>query len=110
MTARRTLRHEMSGNGCAPTHAVQLTLLVRAYCHLCDDMRAALQPLAGRHQAAIVEIDVDADPSLEAAFGERVPVLLLGTTAQGVEICHYALDAAALQTALTRASRSPPLP
>ena len=108
MTARRITRREMSDNGCAPAHGVQLTLLVRAYCHLCDDMRAALQPLAGRHDAVIVEIDVDADPSLEAAFGERVPVLLLGTTAQGVEICHYALDAGALQSALTRDSHSPP--
>ncbi|MGE5103140.1 MAG: glutaredoxin family protein, partial [Betaproteobacteria bacterium] len=37
--------------------AVTLTLLTRAYCHLCDDMRAALAPLARSANATIVEID-----------------------------------------------------
>jgi thioredoxin reductase (NADPH) len=45
---------------------VQLTLLSRAYCHLCDDMREALAPLAIRAGAHVVELDVDADPALEA--------------------------------------------
>ena len=40
------------------------------------------------------EIDVDADPELEARFGERVPVL---TDAQGNELCHYRLDPAVLE-------------
>ena len=44
-----------------------------------------------------VEIDVDADASLEVRYGERVPVL---TDAAGVEICHYRLDEAALQARL----------
>ena len=38
---------------------------------------------------AFEEIDVDADPALEARFGERVPVL---TDADGNELCHYRLD------------------
>ncbi|HEX6795557.1 MAG TPA: glutaredoxin family protein [Casimicrobiaceae bacterium] len=71
----------------APT----LTLLVRAYCHLCDDLRAALAPLAAQVCATIVEIDVDTDPRLEARFGERVPVLLQGGI-DGRELCHYTLD------------------
>jgi thioredoxin reductase (NADPH) len=74
---------------------VRLTLLVRAYCHLCDEMRAAL----AEHAAAIPvdELDVDADPALEARWGDKVPVLL----ADGRELCHYRLDADAL-TALVR--------
>ena len=32
----------------------ELTLLVRAYCHLCDEMRAALQPLADAARRAII--------------------------------------------------------
>ena len=71
--------------------ARQLTLLVRAYCHLCDDMRAALAPIAAKAGAMIVEVDVDADPLLEATFGERVPVLLQGGV-DGQELCHYTLD------------------
>ena len=39
------------------------------------------------------EIDVDADPDLEARFGERVPVL---TDREGNELCHYRLDPGAL--------------
>lgn len=77
-----------------------LTLLVRAYCHLCDDMRAALDPIVRRANATLVEIDVDADPALEAAFGERVPVLLLGGVDGGRELCHFTLDAERVVLAL----------
>ena len=86
------------------TAAPQLTLLVRAYCHLCDDLRAALQPLADAAGISIVELDVDADPALEARHGERVPVLLLGA-ADGVELCHYRLDASRVREALMTFSR-----
>jgi hypothetical protein len=78
---------------------VTFTLLVRAYCHLCDDMRAALQPLADAAGARITEIDVDAEPALEARYGDLVPVLLLGSV-EGVELCHYRLDAARVRDAL----------
>ena len=55
-------------------------------------MRAALAPLVAQARATLVELDVDADASLEGAFGERVPVLLLGDVAGGRELCHYVLD------------------
>ena len=77
-----------------------LTLLSRAYCHLCDEMRDAVHPIAERHGAAIVEVDVDAYPDLEAQYGELVPMLMLGAPADGVEICHYRLDRGALEKAL----------
>ena len=79
---------------------MELTLLVRAYCHLCEEMRTALEPLARRAGATIAEIDVDADPALEATFGERVPVLLLGRPGAGRELCHYRLDARRVTQAL----------
>ncbi len=79
---------------------MRLTLLSRAYCHLCDDMREALMPIARRHGAQVVELDVDADASLERDFGERVPVLLLGVPADGVEIAVYHLDSEAVEAAL----------
>jgi hypothetical protein len=82
---------------------VQLTLLTRAYCHLCDEMAQALAPLAARHHARVVQIDVDAHPALEAAHGERVPVLFLGPVEAGVELCHYHLDAARVAQALASA-------
>jgi len=46
---------------------------------------------------AFAEFDVDADPALEARYGERVPVL---ADAAGAEICHYHLDEAALRARL----------
>ena len=48
----------------------------------------------------IVELDVDAHPPLEAEWGDKVPVLILGDARTGREICHYHLDAAALRRAL----------
>lgn len=87
-------------SGSANEAALRLTLLVRAYCHLCEDMRRAVAPLARSWRAAIVEIDVDADPALEARYGERVPVLLLGSPGAGEELCHYHLDAARVEAAL----------
>jgi nicotinate-nucleotide pyrophosphorylase len=77
-----------------------LTLLSRAYCHLCDDMRDAVHPVADAHGAAVIEVDVDAYPDLEAAYGERVPVLMLGAPADGIVLCHYHFDSAAVESAL----------
>ncbi len=72
--------------------ARRLTLLVRAYCHLCDDMRDALAPLAATFGWTVEEIDIDADPVLEQRWNEDVPVLLAGER----ELCRHRLDAAAV--------------
>jgi len=72
---------------------VRLTLYGRTYCHLCEDMLRALEPLQDELHFTVETIDVDADPSLEARYGERVPVLV-GPDAR--EICHYFLDLTAL--------------
>ncbi len=88
----------------SPARRVTLTLVTRAYCHLCDDMRAALAPLVAQLGAHVVELDVDADASLEARYGELVPVLLQGG-ADGVELCHYTLDAARVRAALGAQTR-----
>jgi hypothetical protein len=79
-----------------------LTLLSRAYCHLCDEMRDAVAPIALRHDIPVVEIDVDAHQELETAFGEHVPVLLLGGPLDGVELCHFHLDADTVEAALAK--------
>ncbi|MDR5814018.1 MULTISPECIES: glutaredoxin family protein [unclassified Caballeronia] len=73
-----------------------LMLYGRAWCHLCEEMRAALEPIAARHGAAIEWIDIDQDPALEARYDELVPVLVL----DGAELCHYRLDAEAVDAAL----------
>ena len=75
----------------------RLTLLSRSYCHLCDDMRTALQAMQGGLPFSVEVVDVDNHPALEERYGDLVPVLLDGET----EICHYFLDAAKLTTHLT---------
>jgi hypothetical protein len=81
----------------------QLTLLVRAYCHLCDEMREALAPLASAAGCSVLEVDIDADPVLEARWSEHVPVLLAGEH----ELCRHRLDRATLANYLARAVREP---
>ena len=74
----------------------QLTLYSRTWCHLCDDMLAALESLRGEYDFDVSVVDVDADPALEAKFDELVPVL----EAEGCELCHYHLDEQAVRAYL----------
>lgn len=78
--------------------APRLTLYGRAWCHLCDDMRAELEPLAAEFGAQVAVVDIDADPLLEARYNELVPVLVC----DGVELCRHRLDAARVRDALAR--------
>jgi thiol-disulfide isomerase/thioredoxin len=70
--------------------AIDLTLLSRSYCHLCQEMEVALAPLAEEFGALVTVLEVDSDAQLEARYDELVPVLLHGES----EICHYFLDEA----------------
>jgi hypothetical protein len=79
-------------------------LLTRAYCHLCDEMRAEVAPLAAAAAVAVDEIDVDGDPALEARWGDRVPVLLAGDR----ELFHYCVDRTVLTTYLANAADQVP--
>jgi len=75
------------------------TLYSRSYCHLCEDMLAALESLQTDTVRFTVEvIDVDADPALVARFDELVPVLF-GDLARP-ELCHYFLDEPAVRNYL----------
>ncbi|MGH8801028.1 MAG: glutaredoxin family protein [Casimicrobiaceae bacterium] len=71
---------------------LRLTLVSRTDCHLCDELRAGVVRLAAGYDVALEEVDVDASPDLEARWGDRVPVLFLGTVEAGREICHHFLD------------------
>ncbi|MFL6659053.1 MAG: glutaredoxin family protein [Massilia sp.] len=75
---------------------IAFTLYSRSYCHLCDDLLAALQALqTDTLRFAITVIDVDADEALVARFDELVPVLY-GDLSQP-ELCHYFLDEQAVR-------------
>jgi hypothetical protein len=102
------------------------TLYSRSYCHLCEDMLAALRAFMACTGLPwrVDVVDVDADPQLTDIFDERVPVLFAGVAKldgagesagsagkvgeageagpAGQEICHYFLDEAALQRYLAQ--------
>lgn len=86
----------------ATASALHLTLLARAYCHLCDDMVRALAELQATLPPAqrftLEVVDVDADPALVERYDELVPVLLY----QGREVCHYVLDRDAVMAIVER--------
>ena len=76
----------------------QLTVLSRAYCHLYEELLPALKQYQGRYDFEIEVVDVDRHPALEERWGDKVPVLLDGER----ELCHYYLDADAVDARLAR--------
>jgi thioredoxin reductase (NADPH) len=80
--------------------AVRLVLYSRAYCHLCHDMEAALEPLRREFGFEVEVRDVDADAALEERYGELVPVL----EHSGVELARYRLEPAALRAYLSKSA------
>ncbi len=60
-------------------------------------MLAALEDLRGEHAFEVEVIDIDADPALESKYNDFVPVL----EADGIELCHYFLDAAKVREYLS---------
>jgi len=73
-------------------------LFGRTYCHLCDEMLAALEPLRGEHAFAVDVVDVDSDAGLDERFGTLVPVLMHGDT----ELCRYRLNAGKVRAYLAK--------
>ncbi|MGY1782307.1 glutaredoxin family protein [Geodermatophilus sp. SYSU D01036] len=67
---------------------VRLELLTRAGCHLCVTAAETLARIAGEAGVATREVDVDADPELQAEYGDRVPVVLL----DGREHSYFTVD------------------
>ena len=70
----------------------EFILLSREWCHLCQVMLDALEPIAREYGWVVRVVDVDLDPELEARWNELVPVLLSGDS----ELCHHRLDAEAV--------------
>ena len=91
----------MGEQGAAPRpgrsgQPARLVLYSRRYCHLCQDMLAAIEPLRVEFGFGLEVVDVDADPELERRFNEAVPVLMHGQR----ELARWRLDPAALRAYL----------
>jgi hypothetical protein len=72
---------------------MRFILLSRAYCHLCDEMEAALRPLIGATPLDVLDVDAPAHAALERRYGEAVPVLFADAIAPERELCRHRLDA-----------------
>jgi glutaredoxin len=57
--------------------AMTLTIYSRPGCHLCEEMKAVVERVARRTDAAVQEIDISGTPELEQRYGVDIPVLLV---------------------------------
>ena len=77
--------------------ASQVVLYTRPGCHLCDEARELLSSLRDAPPSfEVLEIDIDSDDRLLAAYLERIPVVEL----DGEVIGELILDADALRAKL----------
>ena len=56
---------------------IQLMLLSRPGCHLCDEMRREVDALLGDRPHEWNVVDVDSDADLALRYGDSIPVLFV---------------------------------
>lgn len=76
----------------------RLTLYGRVYCHLCEEMAAALEALRAEYAFDLEQVDIEDVEPLEARYGTRVPVLC---AADGTELAEVRLDPGGLRAYLS---------
>ena len=86
-----------------PARALVATveLYGRPGCHLCDDARARLLPLAAELGFDLVEHDIEADDDLLRRYLERIPVVEL----DGEELFEFFVDEGELRRRLGTVER-----
>lgn len=55
---------------------LSLRLLSRPGCHLCDEMKKRLDPIAREAGIPVSVVNVDSDAALRTRWGNEIPVLL----------------------------------
>jgi hypothetical protein len=76
---------------------MQLILIHRYGCHLCERMLDRLNALRKVYAFDLTVQDIDADAALLSRYDEATPVLII----DGEEICRYELDEERLQRYLS---------
>ena len=56
---------------------IEIELLTRPGCHLCDEMKQALEEASKSLDIDLREIDITDDPALAKRYGEEIPVLFI---------------------------------
>lgn len=87
----------------ADVAATEITIYSRDPCHLCEEAAATIERVAEtvETRVRIEHVDVDTDPELREAYGDRVPYVLI----DGEPAFKYRVDETALRDRLQRASR-----
>lgn len=79
---------------------LDLTVLSRSRCHLCEEALRQVEPLVPRFGARLRVVDIDSDAVLRERYNTEVPVIFLGRR----ELAHHSADARQIQEELSRAS------
>jgi glutaredoxin len=79
-----------------------ITIYTRARCHLCEEAKSILAPLAAEFAAPLSEVDIDADPALRERYTNDVPVIFVGPRF----FAKYRVETTRLRRALQNATRS----
>lgn len=74
----------------------QLTLYGKPGCHLCEEAREVVQQVREGHPFELEEVDITLDPSLEALYRERIPVIAI----DGEERLELVIEATELERCL----------
>jgi len=74
----------------------QLTLYGKPGCHLCEEARAVVLSVRQRQPFDLEEVDITRDPVLEAAYRERIPVIVI----DGQEALELVIEATELERCL----------
>jgi len=74
---------------------VEVELLSREGCHLCEDALVELEKLSAERPLTIHIVDIDADPALRNHYAFRIPVVRVG----GHDLCEGRISKADLRAA-----------
>lgn len=81
------------------TAPLKLTIISRKDCHLCDVVYRIASHLQTDFPIEITKVSAEADPTLLARYGEKVPVVLV----DGIERCAGKITEGDLRRAIKRA-------
>jgi glutaredoxin len=74
----------------------QVTLYGKPGCHLCEEARSVVEHVRERRPFDLEEVDITRDPSLEALYRERIPVIAI----DGQEALELVIEASELERCL----------
>ncbi len=57
---------------------MRVVLYTRPECHLCDEVRTALEQMQLEHPHQLVEVNIESEPALHLKYAESIPVVLVG--------------------------------